>query len=84
MIGLAAMAITGCQDTETASYKAGQALAAKDYESAYSIASSAIESGAGDKEMFRTKAIALLGLGEYEQAENAEDDKQYAHDTTLG
>ncbi|MBO4267503.1 MAG: tetratricopeptide repeat protein [Lachnospiraceae bacterium] len=69
-IGFTAMVLAGCKDTETASYKAEQALGAKDFESAYNIASSAIESGAGDKEMFRSKAIALLGLGEYEQAES--------------
>ena len=70
VIGFTATMLTGCNDTETASYKAAEALGAGDYETAVTIASSAIESGAGDKEMFRAKAIGLLGLGEYDQAES--------------
>ena len=69
-IGFAAALLTGCNDTESASQTASDALAAGDYETAVQVASSAIESGAGDKQLYRAKAIALLARGDYEQAES--------------
>ncbi|MBO4904152.1 MAG: tetratricopeptide repeat protein [Lachnospiraceae bacterium] len=70
-IGLASVLLTGCTDEKSAEQTAMDAVAAGDYDTAVSIASAAAEEGAADKDTFRARAIAMLGLGQYDQAEDS-------------
>ena len=63
--------LAGCADTESAAYKAADALSAGDYETAASVADSAIKATGGDKMLLRTKGIAKLGTGDYDAAEDS-------------
>lgn len=65
---LASFILAGCADSESASYRAIEAVGLRDYETAVSVADSAIQAGGADKLTYRAKGIALLGEGDYEKA----------------
>ena len=66
-----ALLLAGCSDTESAAYKAAQALSSGDFETAGAVADSAIKATGGDKLMYRTKGIAALAAGDYDAATDA-------------
>ena len=67
----AMLILAGCADTESAAYKAAEALGAGDYETASSVADSAIKATGADKMLLRTKGIAKLGTGDYDASEDS-------------
>ena len=68
---LAAVLLTGCADAESAYVKAGDALSAGDFETAASVADSAIKAAGPDKLMYRARGIAQLSKGDFEAAEDS-------------
>lgn len=63
--------LSGCNSEEDAAGTAISALQSGDYETALSVADSAIAATGGDKMLFRTKGIASLGKAGYDEAADA-------------